>query len=161
MLLPQDVDQIRERAATIIGDLEGFQMAYFNVVGDSLDDVQAVKMARLLKQIGQPVEHIVEKPVRKPRKAAKKAHKPAVWGAKRLAAKKAAQKEALPTLTAAEAQLLKSMPLKEDFWIKDLPLAVKNGGKRLIGIVSRLHKYGYIERAGIGANKVTYWRRLH
>lgn len=133
MLVAQNVDQIRTLAVNVVRALDEFQLAYLNTIGLPLDDMQTSGQARLLFQMSLP----------KPRRVAHK------------------KVQELPVLTDEEAALLKSMPFGENFWIRDLPLTKKLGGRHLIGFVRKLHQLGYIEPAGKGSNKVTFWRRLH
>lgn len=155
-MLSQDVDQIRLQAINLVSALDRFQLAYLNVLGTGLDDVQAAREARLLVQIGLP-SMTPPKPAPKARKPRKRAKAEAVPKK----ARKPRAKVEMPALAPLDAKLLKSMPEGEDFTVKQLPLAQKLGGRRLIGLVHRLHKLGFIERVGIASNKVTTWKRLH
>lgn len=148
MMEPQDVDQIRDSAVNLVRALEVFQLAHLNLLGNAPDDVQAVGLARLLNRIGMSaVAAVVRTPapkVAKPRK---------VYKARKLPMRVAPQN----TLSKNEQRVLKIMPNKE-FLVKALAVPADLQGQKIVSIIGRLHKLGFIRRVRKMADRTTVWQ---
>lgn len=149
MLFDQDVDQIRDSATQLVRALEIFQTSHLNLLGSTPDDVQSVRLARLFNRIGitaaRPAVATVKPPkVVKPRKAYK-ARKPPQ--------KKVPQR----ALTKEEQHVLRIMPLK-DFQAKSLVVPKPLQGRKLVAILIRLHKLGYIRRVKMLSDQTSLWQ---